>query len=190
MDPWKLEPAHAVDKNGFTVSFTRQANDRTGLRGYPARYCLWRFAAYRFRARTAIANSDSAVYRGGYRDVVCHCDNGQAKLAAQCAQELKYLACRNRIKLHGWLIGQQQLWLIGNGYGNGYYNERTLTGTVLSVDRRNDVVVVQTDRGRSVSVDVSSYNGRIRRGDRVSISGRMDRDAGNFVATGIQVNRY
>src|SRR6266566_3423916 len=115
----KLEPTHAVNENGFTVSFTRQANDRTDLRGNPASNCLWRFASYRFRARTPIANSDSAVYRGGYRDIVCHCDNGQAKLAAQCAQELKYLAGRNGIKLPGWLIGQQQLWLIGNGYGNG-----------------------------------------------------------------------
>jgi len=78
----------------------------------------------------------------------------------------------------------------GTGYGNGYYNERTLTGTVLSVDRRNDIVVVQTDRGRTVSVDVGSYNGRIRRGDHVSVSGRMDRDAGSFIASGVQVNRY
>jgi hypothetical protein len=78
----------------------------------------------------------------------------------------------------------------GPAYSNGYNNERTLTGTVLSVDRRNDIVVVQTERGRTVSVDVGSYNGRIRRGDRVSVSGRMDRDAGNFVASGVQVTRY
>jgi len=78
----------------------------------------------------------------------------------------------------------------GNGYGNDYYNARTLNGTVLSYDRRNSVLVLQTDRGRTVNVAVGSYVGRVRRGDRISVTGRMDRDAGSFIATGVQVNRY
>jgi|KBSMisStandDraft_5_1062788.scaffolds.fasta_scaffold181554_2 hypothetical protein len=79
----------------------------------------------------------------------------------------------------------------GTGYGDdNYYNARSLNGTVLSFDRRNNVLVLQTDRGRTINVSVNSYGGRIRRGDRVSVTGRMDRDAGTFVAAGVQVNRY
>jgi ribosomal protein S1 len=74
------------------------------------------------------------------------------------------------------------------GYnGNGYNNDRSLTGTVVSFDRRNNVLVLQTERGRTVNVDVRSYDGRFRRGDRVSISGRMDRDSGTFIAVGVRV---
>jgi hypothetical protein len=73
-----------------------------------------------------------------------------------------------------------------NGYGNGY-NERLISGTVVSYDRRNNLAVVQTDNGRSVTVNVNAYGGRnaFRRGDRVNISGRMDR--GTFVADGVRV---
>ncbi len=78
----------------------------------------------------------------------------------------------------------------GTGYGNDYSNARSLNGTVLSYNRRNNVLVLQTDRGRTVNVALSSYVGRVRRGDRVSVTGRMDRDAGSFIATGVQVNRY
>jgi len=64
---------------------------------------------------------------------------------------------------------------------NSYFgNDRRMSGTIVSFDRRNRSMVVQTDRGRTVSVDLSTYNGRMgwdtfRRGDRVSITGRMDR---------------
>jgi len=68
----------------------------------------------------------------------------------------------------------------GGGYGNGY-NERSLNGTVVSVDRRNNTLVLQTDNGRTVNVDFQSYDGRIRRGDRVSVTGRMDRNSGQAV---------
>jgi hypothetical protein len=81
----------------------------------------------------------------------------------------------------------------GNGYGNGYgggYNQRSLTGTVVSFDRRNNVLVLQTDNGRMVNVDVQSYEGRFRRGDRVSVSGRMDRNSGSFIAAGVRVEGY
>jgi len=60
-----------------------------------------------------------------------------------------------------------------NGYRNGY-NERLITGTVVSYDRRSDLAIVQTDNGRNVTVDMNAYGGRnvVRRGERVSISGR------------------
>lgn len=74
----------------------------------------------------------------------------------------------------------------GNGYRNGY-NDRLITGTVVSYDRRSNVAVVQTDNGRMVNVNVNVYGGRntFRRGDRVNISGRMDR--GTFIADGVRV---
>ena len=74
-----------------------------------------------------------------------------------------------------------------NGYRNGY-NDRLITGTIVSYDRRNNLAVVQTDNGRTVNVDVNAYGGRrnaFRRGDRVNISGRMDR--GTFVADGVRI---
>jgi len=60
-----------------------------------------------------------------------------------------------------------------NGYRNGY-NEHLITGTVVSYDRRSDLAIVQTDNGRNVTVDMNAYGGRnvVRRGERVSISGR------------------
>jgi hypothetical protein len=75
-----------------------------------------------------------------------------------------------------------------NRYSNGYVNGRNLTGTVVSFDRRDNMMVLQTDSGRTINVDVSNYSGRFHRGDRVSVSGRMDRDRGSFIALG--VNRY
>jgi|GEM_PF-653627 len=78
-----------------------------------------------------------------------------------------------------------------NGYGrngNNGYNDRLITGTVVSYDRRSNLAIVQTDNGRTVNVDVNAYNGgrnAFRRGDRVNISGRMDR--GTFVADGVRI---
>ncbi|HEX3576922.1 MAG TPA: hypothetical protein VHY33_00045 [Thermoanaerobaculia bacterium] len=74
----------------------------------------------------------------------------------------------------------------GYGYRNGY-NDRLISGTVVSYDRRNNLATVQTDNGRTVNVDVNAYGGRnaFRRGDRVNISGRMDR--GTFVADGVRI---
>ncbi|HXH91518.1 MAG TPA: hypothetical protein VNN25_08055 [Thermoanaerobaculia bacterium] len=75
---------------------------------------------------------------------------------------------------------------------NSYFgNDRRMSGTIVSFDRRNRSMVVQTDRGRTVSVDLSTYNGRMswdtfRRGDRVSITGRMDR--GNVFVEDIRVD--
>jgi hypothetical protein len=73
-----------------------------------------------------------------------------------------------------------------NGYHNGW-NDRLITGTVVSYDRRNNLAIVQTDNGRTVNVNVNVYSGRnaFRRGDRVNISGRMDR--GTFVADGVRI---
>jgi hypothetical protein len=73
-----------------------------------------------------------------------------------------------------------------NGYRNGY-NDRVITGTVVSYDRRNNLAVIQTDNGRTFNVDVNAYGRRnaFRRGDRVNISGRMDR--GTFVADVVRI---
>jgi hypothetical protein len=73
---------------------------------------------------------------------------------------------------------------------NGY-NDRYVNGTVVSFDRRNNLMVVQTDNGRTMNVDLSSYhasNNRnwYRRGDRVSVTGRMNR-GGSFIADGVRV---
>jgi len=80
----------------------------------------------------------------------------------------------------------------GNRDWNGSYDNRSLAGTVVSFDRRDGVLVLQTDSGRTMNVSLQSYDGRLRRGDRVSISGRMDRDRGTFIAAGVRVdsNRY
>ena len=71
---------------------------------------------------------------------------------------------------------------------NGYNNERSLSGTVVSFDRRDGVLVLQTEGGRMINVDLQSYDGRLHRGDRVSVSGRMDRDRATFVAAGVRVD--
>jgi hypothetical protein len=71
--------------------------------------------------------------------------------------------------------------LLQSNSNNSYFgNDRRMSGTIVSFDRRNRSMIVQTDRGRTVSVDLSTYNGRMgwdtfRRGNRVSITGRMDR---------------
>jgi hypothetical protein len=71
--------------------------------------------------------------------------------------------------------------------GSGYNRDRWMNGSVISVDRRSGELVVQTDNGRTVNVDLRGYdrnNGSLRglrRGDRVSVSGRMDR-GGTFIA--------
>ena len=73
-----------------------------------------------------------------------------------------------------------------NGYRNGY-NDRLISGTVVSYDRRSNLAIVQTDNGRTINVDVNVYGGRntFRRGDRVNISGRMN--GGTFVADGVRI---
>jgi hypothetical protein len=77
------------------------------------------------------------------------------------------------------------------GYGSGYYNDRNITGTVLSLDRRNDVLVMQTDNGRTFNVSLVNNDVRVRRGDRITVTGRMDRGNGVFVAAGVSVSpRY
>jgi hypothetical protein len=73
------------------------------------------------------------------------------------------------------------------GYNNGNRGyDRHISGTVVSFNRRANMLVVQTDNGRTVNVDVNQYGatrGSFRRGDRVNISGRMDRDI--FIADGV-----
>jgi hypothetical protein len=62
-----------------------------------------------------------------------------------------------------------------------YGNDRRLSGTVVSVDRRGRNLVMQTDNGRRFNIDLSTYGrGRnaspFRTGDRISVTGRMNRD--------------
>jgi hypothetical protein len=71
-----------------------------------------------------------------------------------------------------------------------YGNDRRLNGTVVSVDRRNRSLVMQTDNGQTVSVDLNTYSrgnaaASFRRGDRISVSGRMNR--GTVLADDIRV---
>jgi hypothetical protein len=79
--------------------------------------------------------------------------------------------------------------LLRSGGLNNY--DRGLTGTVVSFDRRNSVLVMQTDSGRTFNVSLVNNDTRFRRGDRISVTGRMDRGNGVFVADGVRVNnRY
>jgi hypothetical protein len=75
---------------------------------------------------------------------------------------------------------------------NGYNNGNVLSGTIVSVDRRANSLVLQADNGRTYSVDFNSWAGRdnnaraYRRGDRISVSGRIGR--GNaFIATDVRI---
>jgi len=68
-----------------------------------------------------------------------------------------------------------------------YGNDRRLSGTVISFDRRARSLVLQAENGRTITVDVRSYGGRgLRNGDRISISGRMSR--GILIADDIRVS--
>jgi hypothetical protein len=89
----------------------------------------------------------------------------------------------------------------GRGYNNnnGYDNDgwvngtngRRLNGTIVSVDRRARTLVMQTDRGRTVSVNFTGFNRNgnfgFRKGDRISVSGRMDR--GLVIADDVRTER-
>ncbi|MEA2237360.1 MAG: hypothetical protein QOC81_2084 [Thermoanaerobaculia bacterium] len=83
----------------------------------------------------------------------------------------------------------------GYGRGNSYFGaDRQMNGTIVSVDRRNRSIVVETDRGRTVTVDVSGYSNRnadgyasFRRGDRITITGRMN--GGEIFVDDIRVTR-
>jgi hypothetical protein len=75
------------------------------------------------------------------------------------------------------------------GYNN---SSNVLSGTIVSVDRRANSLVLQADNGRTYSVDFNSWAGRnsnaraYRRGDRISVSGRIGR--GNaFIATDVRI---
>ncbi len=75
--------------------------------------------------------------------------------------------------------------------GREGYNDRRFDGTVVSFDRRDHIMILQTDSGRTISVDVQNYDGWFRRGDRVFVAGQLDRSTGNFVADRVRVReRY
>jgi hypothetical protein len=73
-------------------------------------------------------------------------------------------------------------------YGSGAYDNGQVNGTVLSVDRRAQLLVMQSDDGRRVTVDLNrTADSRVRglrRGDRVSVTGRVD-SSGNITADSI-----
>jgi hypothetical protein len=77
-----------------------------------------------------------------------------------------------------------------SGYGSGYNSDRWVNGSVISIDRRDRTLVVQADNGRTISVDLGTYDSNggslrgLRRGDRISVSGRMNR--GVFLADDIR----
>jgi len=60
-----------------------------------------------------------------------------------------------------------------DGRDNGYNNERERIGTIVSVDRRNDLLVVQMENGRTMNVNANGRSLRgMHRGQRVSMTGR------------------
>ncbi|MEA2166090.1 MAG: hypothetical protein QOK37_4217 [Thermoanaerobaculia bacterium] len=75
---------------------------------------------------------------------------------------------------------------------NSYYgNSRRTAGTIVSVNRRDRFMVLETDGGYRINVDLRVYAGRdwsvldrFQRGDRVSITGRMER--GTIIAEEIR----
>lgn len=76
-------------------------------------------------------------------------------------------------------------------YNNERGFERSVTGTVVSFDRRNSALVMQTDNGRTFNVSLVNNDTRLRRGDRISVTGRMDRGNGVFIGEDVRVNsRY
>jgi hypothetical protein len=71
-----------------------------------------------------------------------------------------------------------------SGYNNNNQrlNGQRLNGTVVSVNRRSNLMVMRTDNGRTLNVDLGTYNGRgttsartFRSGDRITVTGRVDR---------------
>ena len=77
-----------------------------------------------------------------------------------------------------------------NNNGNNRFN--SLNGTVVSVDRRNNMLVMQADNGRTMNIDLGAY-GRstaarsFRRGDRISVSGQMN--GGGFIAEDVRLTQ-
>lgn len=80
-----------------------------------------------------------------------------------------------------------------NNRNNNYRNNSLMSGTVVSVDRRANTVVMREDDGQVTTVDLNTYGGRtsmtdtLRRGDRISVSGRMNR-GGVVIANDVRVD--
>lgn len=86
-----------------------------------------------------------------------------------------------------------------SGYNYNNNNQRLdgqrFNGTVVSVNRRSNVMVMRTDNGRTLNVDLGTYNGRgttsartFRSGDRITVTGRMDR--GTVMADVVSLNTH
>lgn len=76
---------------------------------------------------------------------------------------------------------------------NNYRNNSLMSGTVVSLDRRANTLVMRADDGQVTTVDLNTYGGRtsmtdtLRRGDRISVSGRMNR-GGVVIANDVRVD--
>ena len=71
-------------------------------------------------------------------------------------------------------------------------DDRRLSGSVVSIDYRRNIMVVESDRGRSVTVDISNLRRRdlddFRRGHRIVIRGDWQRN-GLFEAERVEEGR-
>jgi len=77
-------------------------------------------------------------------------------------------------------------------YGRNYRHNALMSGTVVSVDRRANTLVMQTDDGRVTTVDLNTTGdgamaNDVRRGDRISVTGRMNRN-GLVIANDVRVD--
>lgn len=80
-----------------------------------------------------------------------------------------------------------------NGRNQRNRNNSLMSGTVISVDRRANTLVFRGDDGRVTTVDLNTYGQRdsttnsLRRGDRVSVSGHMNR-GGVVMANDVRID--
>lgn len=70
------------------------------------------------------------------------------------------------------------------------YDDGRFSGTVISVNRRSNIMSMRTENGRTVSVDLGSRRGNssarsFRSGDRIIVTGRMDR--GTVIADDVRI---
>jgi len=76
---------------------------------------------------------------------------------------------------------------------NNTLNNALMSGTVVAVDRRANTLVLKADDGQVTTIDLNTYGERgsmtnsLRRGDRISVSGRMNR-GGVVIANDVRVD--
>jgi hypothetical protein len=71
------------------------------------------------------------------------------------------------------------------------YNDGRFSGTVISVNRRSNIMAMRTENGRTVNVDLGIFSRgnasarAFRAGDRILVTGRMDR--GTVIADDVRI---